>query len=122
VLQKALGHEVILDALVLDVAVHRFNILKVLLVERHQWERRFIYIVCHDERPVKSVVTKELKLLGIVVPIEFLFISLHVEDMKNELGLTGLLVFRNEVSVLGVVAARHLVARLKRGELPGAIR
>jgi hypothetical protein len=111
VLHQTLGHEVILDALVLDVAVDRFNILKVLLVERYQREWRLIYIVSHDERPVKSVVTKELKLLGIVVSIEFLFIRLHVEDMKDELGLTSLVVFGDEVSVLGVVAARHLVAR-----------
>lgn len=67
-LEKALRHEVILDALVLEVAIHCLDELQVSQSETNQLIRRFVLIESDDKRAVKPIVAEKLQLLRVVVP------------------------------------------------------
>ena len=67
-LEQTLGHEVILDALVLKIAVHRLDKLQVGQRETDQFIGGFVLIQGDHEWPIKSIMTEQLQLLRVVVP------------------------------------------------------
>ena len=67
-LEKALGNEVILDALVLEVSVHSLDELQVVQGETNQLVGRLVLVKSDDKWTIEAIVTKKLELLRIVVP------------------------------------------------------
>lgn len=59
------------------------NVEQVRQSEVYQTVWHFIDVVCDNERPVEAVVTKQLKLLGVVVTSQSLLAALHVEDVQD---------------------------------------
>ncbi len=47
-LEKALGHEVVLDALVLEVSIHGFDQFEIVERETHQLIRSLVLVEGHD--------------------------------------------------------------------------
>ena len=76
--KQTVGHEIIFDALILKVSVDSLYVFQVFESELQQLVRRFILVVCNDERSIKSIVTKEFQLLCVVIPSQCLFRALHV--------------------------------------------
>ena len=57
-LQEALGHEVVFDALVLEVTVHGFYQFKVCQCKAHKLIRCFVLVESHDKGPIEPIVAK----------------------------------------------------------------
>ena len=83
-LQQALWHEVVFDALVLEVLVHCLDQLQVGHREADQLIWRFVLVQGYHKRSVESIVTEKLQFLSIVVPSQCLFRAFHVEDVKEK--------------------------------------
>ncbi len=77
-LQETRGHEVIFDALILEVSVHSLDEFEITEIETNQLVRGLILVKRHHKRPIKSIVAKKLQFLSVVVSSEGLFRAFHV--------------------------------------------
>ena len=57
-LKKTVWYEIILDTLVLKASVNGFDIIQILKGKAGQRVRSLVLIEGHDERAIKSIVTK----------------------------------------------------------------
>lgn len=77
--QQTVRHKIVFDAFILKVSVDSLYVFQVFECELQQLVWRFVLVVCNDEWPIESVVTKEFQLLCVVIPCQCLFRALHIK-------------------------------------------
>ena len=77
--QQTVRHKIVFDAFILKVSIDSLYVFQVFECELQQLVWRFVLVVCNDEWPIESVVTKQFQLLCVVIPCQCLFRALHIK-------------------------------------------
>lgn len=98
-IQDACWNKIVFDTFVLKAVINDLNVLQIVQREAHKLKGWLASVKRNNQRPVKSVMAKDLQLLGIVVSGQSFLRTFHIQDVQKQIMLVYTCCFTVWISV-----------------------